>query len=72
MTRISLSLILAAGLAACSVSPVISDRNHDGGTLYSDCRRAARDVCKYRETDDALRTKCVAEATYQCVGGRAN
>ena len=70
MRRLSLIAILAAGLAACTISPVISDPSGEsGGHRYSDCRRSARDVCKFRESSDDGRKECVAEATYQCVTG---
>jgi hypothetical protein len=60
--------ILAIGLAACTVSPVVSERR-ESNSLYSDCRRAARDACNYRESGDDERKQCVAEATYVCVAG---
>ncbi len=75
MKRLSLIVILAAGLAtglaACRIAPVIGDRGAHRGDSYNDCRRAARDVCKYRESGEDERKECVAEATYQCVTGGA-
>jgi len=59
----------ALAASACSVSPVITDPGDSAGDRYGSCRRAARDVCKYREADDEARKQCVAEATYVCVKG---
>jgi len=66
--RISLIVILIAGLVGCRISPVIGDGG-GGGDPYNSCRRAARDVCKYRESGDEARKECVAEATFQCITG---
>ncbi len=72
MTQTILTAVLAVlvlGLSACSISPVIAEKGSDGGYAYNDCRRAARDVCRYRESGEDARKQCVAEATYQCVTG---
>ena len=71
MKRLSLIVILATGLAACTFSPVIGDGNLGAGDRYGTCRRAARDVCKYRESSEDERKRCVAQATYSCVTGGA-
>ncbi len=69
MNSLRLFVILGAFAASgCSVSPVITDPG-DGGDRYGGCRRAARDVCKYRESNDDARRQCIAEATYDCVKG---
>ena len=63
---------LAALSLACTISPVVTDRNPGGDDSFDGCRRASRDYCR-----DALDTppseldKCVAEATYHCVAGGA-
>jgi hypothetical protein len=70
MNRLRVFVILGAlAASACSVSPVITDPGDNGGDRYGGCRRAARDVCKYRESGDDARKQCVAEATYDCVKG---
>ncbi len=69
MNGLRVFVILGAlAASACSVSPVITDPGGDGDR-YGSCRRAARDVCKYRESGDDARKQCVAEATYDCVKG---
>ena len=66
-------MALALGAAGCQISPVITDPTGPGhaGSRYSDCRRAARDVCKIRESGEAARKQCVAEATFDCLKGGA-
>ncbi len=66
-------MAIALGAAGCEISPVITDPITHGsdGTRYGDCRRAARDVCKHRETGDDARKQCVAEATFECLKGGA-
>lgn len=71
MSQTILTALLALGLGACSISPVIADKGTEGSGLYNDCRRAARDVCRYRESGTEERKQCVAEATFQCVTGSA-
>ncbi len=71
MNGLRVFVILGAlAASACRISPVITDPGGDGaGDRYASCRRAARDVCKYRESGDDARKQCVAEATYKCVKG---
>ena len=57
-------------LAACSISPVISEPGSGGGDRYSDCRRVSRDYCRDVEmVSDEDRRRCVSDATYKCVTG---
>jgi len=67
--RIAILVVLAT--VGCTVSPVLTDAQGDGhgAGRYSDCRRAARDLCRYQESADDARKQCVAEATYKCVTG---
>ncbi len=71
MNSLRLFVILGAlAASACTVSPIFSDPvGDDVGDRYGGCRRAARDVCKYRESNDDARRQCIAEATYDCVKG---
>lgn len=71
-------LVVCAALlaAACSFNPVVTDpvvSDPEGsGVRYDDCHRAARDYCRdaVGVAKDEMK-KCVAEATFECVSGRA-
>lgn len=71
MNGLRVLVILAAlGASGCRIAPVMTESSGNGaGYRYGDCRRAARDACKYRESGDDARKQCVAEATYECVKG---
>ncbi len=73
MKSIYLTAISAALLGlGCTISPnVVAPESARGGALYSDCRRAARDVCKHQAFDGSGEKTCVAEKTYDCVRGGA-
>jgi hypothetical protein len=62
----------ALGLAACQITPVIGEPQIQTGDRYNQCRRAAKDYCEeVKRAQDEELSRCVSEATYQCVAGSA-
>ena len=68
--RILIPLLLASALG-CQISPevVTTDPSQTTGR-YDDCRRAARDYCRYVvQASDAEKDRCVAEQAFACLRG---
>lgn len=70
-----LACLVGLGLG-CRIAPVITDPvvtdPSPGGTRYSGCKRAAEDYCaQVVEPPEDQIERCVAEATYDCMSGRA-